>query len=58
MDEDEPAITSSNFSLEYATQEGQNHQVSKAADSTTNMSVIRRVCGQTWTKVRVKYYNY
>ena len=20
--------------------------------------VIRRVCGQTWTRVRVKYYNY
>jgi len=21
-------------------------------------SVIRRVCGQTWTRVRIKYYNY
>ena len=20
--------------------------------------VIRQVCGQTWTRVRVKYYNY
>ena len=20
--------------------------------------VIRRVCGQTWTRVRIKYYNY
>ena len=36
MDEDEPAIPSSNFSLEYKTQEGQNHQVSKVANSTTN----------------------
>jgi len=24
----------------------------------TNLVVIRRVCGQTWTRVRVKYYNY
>jgi len=23
-----------------------------------NMIVIRQVCGQTWTRVRVKYYNY
>jgi len=22
------------------------------------MNVIRRVCGQTWTRVRIKYYNY
>jgi len=22
------------------------------------VSVIRRVCGQTWTRVRIKYYNY
>jgi len=36
MDEDKPTISSSNFSLEYKTQEGQNHQVSKAADPTTN----------------------
>jgi len=39
MDEDEPTISSSNFSLEYKTQEGQNHQVSKAANSTTNMKM-------------------
>ena len=37
MDKDKPAIPSSNFSLEYETQKGQNHQVSKAADPTTNM---------------------
>ena len=34
MDKDEPAIPSSNFSLEYEIQEGQNYQVSKAADPT------------------------
>ena len=36
MDEDKPTISSNNFSLEYKTQEGQNHQVSKVANSTTN----------------------
>ena len=36
MDKDEPVNSSSNFSLEYATQEGQNYQVSKAADPTHN----------------------
>ena len=25
---------------------------------TLTLSVIVRECGQTWTKVRVKYYNY
>jgi len=34
MDEDEPAILSSNFSLEYEIQKGQNYQVSKVADPT------------------------
>jgi len=24
----------------------------------SNLLVIRRVCGQTWTRVRIKYYNY
>ena len=26
--------------------------------SNTKIFVIRQVCGQTWTRVRVKYYNY
>jgi len=39
MDEDDPATSSNNFSLEYTTQEGQNHQVSKVADSLLNMRI-------------------
>jgi len=39
MDKDKPAIPSSNFSLEYETQEGQNYQVSKAADPTIDMRI-------------------
>ena len=36
MDEDKLVNSSSDFSLEYTTQVGQNNQVSKAADSTHN----------------------
>jgi len=37
MVEDEPVNSLGSFSLEYATQEGQNNQVSKVADTTPNM---------------------
>jgi len=37
MDKDDSAPTSSSINLEYATQGGQNNQVSKAADPTLNM---------------------
>jgi len=37
MDKDKPAISSSNFSLEYEIQKSQNYQVSKAADPTRDM---------------------
>jgi len=37
MDEDIPVNSSSNFSLEYAIQKGQNYQVSKVANSTLNI---------------------
>jgi len=39
MDEDNLVTSSNNFSLEYMTQEGQNHQVSKVADSPLNMRI-------------------
>ena len=39
MDEDNSVNSSSNFSLEYATQEGQNYQVSKVADSILNIRI-------------------
>ena len=37
MVEDEPANSLGSFSLEYITQESQNNQVSKVADTTPNM---------------------
>ena len=37
MVEDEPVNSLNSFSLKYATQEGQNNQVSKVADTTSNM---------------------
>jgi len=37
MDEDIPVNSSSNFSLEYAIQKGQNYQVSKMANPTLNI---------------------
>jgi len=37
MDKNEPAIPSSNFSLEYKTQKDQNYQISKVADPTIDM---------------------
>jgi len=37
MDENDPTTSSNDFSLEYMTQEGQNHQVSKTADPPLNI---------------------
>ena len=43
------------------TTEQNNGEIGKELDKTNLedlLDVIVRECGQTWTKVRVKYYNY
>jgi len=33
-------------------------RTTKKLEKGKEINVIRQVCGQTWTRVRVKYYNY